>query len=395
MIKLNDTILVIRNARDKVQFAQYILEQEANTYTIRRFTGQFGGKITTQPEIIIDKGKVKRSPLQQAELQYNALIKTATDKGYKKYNTLTKIKWEEINIAQLNEIVPSTKTDSSGALKPQLAKSSNDCAISVFDKQMFVSRKIDGIRCMMRYDEENDCILTSSRGGGEFDVSTTAIREDEQLLNLFRENPTLILDGELYVHGWSLQRISGTCRLKTWEERCNALEYWVFDYVDTEKSFNNRLDFLTDIKIDFESGEGNKKVKVLEHVLAEGWDRYRKLHDLYVSEGFEGLVARKPNAVYTPGKRGSEWIKLKDRMEEDFKIIGIEEGLRPEDMCFRLVTDEGKEFKAKPVGSRELREEYLENWEDLVGKKASVSFFIWSADKIPVQTVLKCIRDYE
>lgn len=395
MIKLNDTILVIRNARDKVQFAQYILEQEANIYTIKRFTGQFGGKITTQPEIIIEKGKVKRSALQQAELQYNALIKTATDKGYKKFTSLTKTKWEEVTNIELNEIVPSLKTDATGALKPQLAKSSNDCAISVFDKPMFVSRKIDGIRCLMRYNEEEDCILTSSRGGGEFDVSTTAIREDEQLLNLFRKNPTLILDGELYVHGWSLQRISGTCRLKTWEERCNALEYWVFDYVDTEKSFNNRLDFLTDIKIDFESGEGNKKVKVLEHELAEGWDKYKYLHNKYVSEGYEGLVARKPNAVYGCGKRSSDWIKLKDRLESEFEIVGIEEGLRPEDMCFRLVTEDGKEFKAKPVGSRELREEYLQSWEELVGKKASVTFFIWSKDLIPQQPVLKCIRDYE
>lgn len=395
MIKLNDTILVIRNARDKVQFAQYILEQEANIYTIKRFTGQFGGKITTQPEIIIEKGKVKRSALQQAELQYNALIKTATDKGYKKFTSLTKTKWEEVTNIELNEIVPSLKTDATGALKPQLAKSSNDCAISVFDKPMFVSRKIDGIRCLMRYNEEEDCILTSSRGGGEFDVSTTAIREDGQLLDLFRKNPTLILDGELYVHGWSLQRISGTCRLKTWEERCNALEYWVFDYVDTEKSFNNRLDFLTDIKIDFESGEGNKKVKVLEHELAEGWDKYKYLHNKYVSEGYEGLVARKPNAVYGCGKRSSDWIKLKDRLEDEFEIVGIEEGLRPEDMCFKLITKEGKEFKAKPVGSRELREEYLENWEELVGKKASVTFFIWSKDLIPQQPVLKCIRDYE
>ena len=56
---------------------------------------------------------------------------------------------------------------------------------------MFVSRKIDGVRCLMRYDEEENCILTSSRGGGEFDVSTTAIRDDEQLLDLFRNNPTL------------------------------------------------------------------------------------------------------------------------------------------------------------------------------------------------------------
>lgn len=294
---------------------------------------------------------------------------------------------------ELNEIVPSLKTDATGALKPQLAKSSNDCAISVFDKPMFVSRKIDGIRCLMRYNEEEDCILTSSRGGGEFDVSTTAIREDEQLLDLFRKNPALILDGELYVHGWSLQRISGTCRLKTWEERCNALEYWVFDYVDTEKSFNNRLDFLTDIKIDFESGEGNKKVKVLEHELAEGWDKFRYFHNKYVSEGYEGLVARKPNAVYGCGKRNSDWIKLKDYKEDCYEIVGWEPGLRPiEDMCFILKTLSGKQFKAKPMGDRLTKEEYISDIDSCIGKMGEVKYFILSQDGIPTQPIFRAVR---
>jgi len=114
MIQINDVVLVIRNARDKVQTAQYILEQEGNTYTIKRFTGQFGGKITPQPELTIEKGKVKRSALQQAELEYNSLIKKATDKGYKKIDSLTKTKWKDITVEELDEIVPSLKTDASG-----------------------------------------------------------------------------------------------------------------------------------------------------------------------------------------------------------------------------------------------------------------------------------------
>lgn len=394
MIQISDTVLVIRNARDKVQSAQYILEQEGNTYIIKRFTGQFGGKITAQPELTIEKGKVKRSALQQAELEYNSLIKKATDKGYKKLTSLTKTKWDDITSKELDDVVPSIKTDAGGNIKPQLAKSSNDCSLSVLEHPMFCSRKIDGVRALFSYNEEEDEIHTSSRGGGEYDVSTTAIRQDEQLLDLFRKNPTLILDGELYVHGWSLQRISGVARKKTWDERCEHLQFWIFDVVMTEETFNNRLDFLTDIKIDFEH-EDNEKVVVLEHELLEGWSKIKKAHDKYVSEGFEGLVARKINSKYEPGKRNSSWIKVKDRLEEEFEITGIEEGLRPEDMCFVLETKEGKPFKAKPVGSRELREEYLETWEELVGLKASVTFFTWSDEKTPIQPVLKCIRDYE
>lgn len=390
MIKLQDIILVNRNARDKIQFANYVLEQEANTFTIKRFTGQYGGKITPQPEIVITSGKAKRNAFQQAEQEFNALIKKTCDKGYKRLSDLTKVSWEDITVAELNKVVPSISTDSSGVIKPQLAKSSNDCAASIFEKEFFASRKIDGTRMLLRYDQEEDCLKTSSRGGGDYDVSTTQIREDEQLLQLFRENPDLILDGELYVHGWPLQRISGTARLKTWEDRCSKLEFWVFDYVDTEKSFNNRLDYLIDLSIDFKD---NTKVKILEHELVSGWNKIVKLHDKYVQEGFEGAVLRKPIAVYAPGARNSNWVKIKTRLDSEFEIIGAEQGLREEDMCFVLKTKEGKSFKAKPVGTRDIREDYAANWEDYVGKIATCTFFTWTSEKIPSQPVLKSIRE--
>ena len=114
MIKVQEIILVIRNARDKVQIAHYILNQDVNNYIIERSTGQFLGKMTKQPDILIEKGKAKRSVLQQAELEYNSLIKKALDKGYKKLSDLTKTKYDVITEEELNRIVPTIKTDSSG-----------------------------------------------------------------------------------------------------------------------------------------------------------------------------------------------------------------------------------------------------------------------------------------
>ena len=114
MIKVQEIILVIRNARDKVQIAHYILNQDVNNYIIERSTGQFLGKMTKQPDILIEKGKAKRSVLQQAELEYNSLIKKALDKGYKKLSSLTKTKFDIITEEELNRIVPTIKTDASG-----------------------------------------------------------------------------------------------------------------------------------------------------------------------------------------------------------------------------------------------------------------------------------------
>ena len=114
MIKVQEIILVIRNARDKVQIAHYILNQDVNNYIIERSTGQFLGKMTKQPDILIEKGKAKRSVLQQAELEYNSLIKKALNKGYKKLSSLTKTKFDIITEEELNKIVPTIKTDANG-----------------------------------------------------------------------------------------------------------------------------------------------------------------------------------------------------------------------------------------------------------------------------------------
>ena len=44
-------------------------------------------------------------------------------------------------------------------------------------------------------------VHTSSRGGGDYDIPTTYIRQDPYIVKLLTENEGLILDGELYRHG--------------------------------------------------------------------------------------------------------------------------------------------------------------------------------------------------
>ena len=389
MVLIQETVLVIRNARDKVQVARYLLIQQANTYIIKRYTGQFEGKMSEQPDKIIEKGKSKRSVLQQAELEYNSIVKKSMDKGYKKLSDLTKTKYDSITAKELNEIVPSIKTDSNGNIKAQLAKSSNDCAISVFEKPLYCSRKINGVRCLMYYDKEEDQVHTITRGGGDYDISAEHLITEESLLNVFRKDPTLILDGELYVHGWLLQKISGTCRLKTRDKRCDNLQYWIFDIADVDATFEERNDVLEELSTKLNS----KYFRVLEHIELEGWAEISRYHDKFVAEGFEGLVARKPDKKYSPGKRNSDWVKVKNYQDSEFEITGIERGLRDEDMCFTLKTKNGKIFKAKPIGDRELKFEYLEDWPMYVGKLATVKYFDLSEDGVPTQPVFISVRE--
>ena len=154
-------------------------------------------------------------------------------------------------------------------VKPQLAKSHKDCTANVWEKPKWCSKKLDGVRCMMKYDSELKIIKTISRGGDNYDVSLSHIIENEELLNLFNDYPDIILDGEIYVHGWPLQRISGTARLKTHNDRCDLLEYWIYDIGDDKKSFSQRLDFLNMTLPDYFTDNCN--VQIVDHKLLKSF----------------------------------------------------------------------------------------------------------------------------
>ena len=111
---INKLYLVTRNARDKVQLVITELSQNGNSFTINRTTGQYQGKLTNQPELTIEKGKAKRSVIEQANLEYDSIVKKYLDKGYKKLETLTTKKFEDISPMEMDNIVASVKSDTNG-----------------------------------------------------------------------------------------------------------------------------------------------------------------------------------------------------------------------------------------------------------------------------------------
>ena len=167
--------------------------------------------------------------------------------------------------------------------------------------------------------------------------------------------------------------------------------------------FKDRLEILEEIKeelgLEFNPEriwkEGELQMQMVPQVKVSGWLNIKNLHDKYVSEGWEGVVIRDPSKNYKFGGRGNEMIKVKMYQDSEFLVTGISEGLRDEDLCFTCVTEDGKEFKAKPMGSRELKQAYRNNLDQIIGKMATVKFFYYSDDGTPLQPVLKCIRDYE
>ena len=205
-------------------------------------------------------------------------------------------------------------------------------------------------------------------------------------------NPDLILDGELYKHGWPLSKISGMCRLKYKIEQMKELQFHCYDIIDMNKTFSERLDVLKNIEKQLRL---TSKIQILEHVDVSGYDNVIELHNQFVSEGYEGLVLRNPDSKYKSSVKDERMIKVKMFDDDEFEIVGYADGLRPEDMCFVLKTKQGCEFKAKPIGDRELKQWYLNNMDKLIGKMGTVKYFGYTNTecKVPNLPVFKCVRN--
>lgn len=395
---MNYCCLVKRDSKGKIRVVATYYKNNNGVYTIYRETGQYGGKITKQPDIVVSEGKVKRTPAEQCQLQFDAIVKKYTDKGYK---ALTK-DINEYSISELESLIPEHTTDANGIRKPMLAKQSEkvkQVSINKLD-YWYASRKVDGVRCLYYFDGKE--VHTASRGGGDYDLSTSELRNNPKLIEWFKQNPNITLDGELYKHGEPLWRLSGAARLEQNADGIDWLEYYIYDVAIPDVIFEDRLKILEKIKselnLDFnpyrEWKDGELRFQILPQVKVHGYDNIMKLHNEYVANGWEGVVCRDPNKVYGFGMRNNAMIKFKLYKDAEFKVIGKEAGLRGyEDMVFICETDEGKQFKAKPMGDRALRKEYWDNFDNRYkGQMATCKFFYYSDEKIPLQPILKSFR---
>ena len=395
---MSSEFYVSRDAKGKIRCINIKYTSEDEVYYIHRISWQYQGKRTEQPEIVISQGKVNRDPEAQCILRFNALTREYQDKGYKQIERDPDSYTEEY----LSSFLPEYNTDSNGFRKHMLAKQADKVKQSTIDKVPFwyASRKIDGLRCSFYWDGKR--IHSASRGGKDYDLALSHFLNNEKLIKYFESHPDIILDGELYKHGKSLQQISGAARLEKNAYDCDWLQYYVYDIMIPKVPFRERLKMLIELAKELHIGfdpyhkfeEGDLQFQIVPQVKVSGYDNIIKLHNKYVEEGWEGVVVRDPNADYKFGSRGNQMIKFKMYKDDCFVVTGIEPGLRgSEDMVFILETKDGKQFKAKPLGDRLVKEEYWNNFEiKYKGLIGECKFFYYSDEGVPLQPAFKCFR---
>lgn len=400
------TYLLGKASTGKFRFVVVTWDEEwkepEHGFLITREYGQVGGKTTHAPDIWITVGKAGRTHKEQALLQFNHLVKEYTDKAYKIIDKSP----NEYTLDELNEIYGDVKMRGD-TVKPMLAK--QESAVTnrkIFeDREWYGSRKVNGVRCLIFYDGKN--VRTASRGAINYDLAINHIISHPLVIKFFKTHSDAILDGEIYKHGLSLNFISGICRSQKTVDDGKDLEFYWYDIADLEHSFTDRFKImqewakelkLTEFDPERHLPEDKLHIQFLPQVPIKGFDNMKKLHDKYVEEGWEGLVARQAKSKYKPGSRSNDWIKIKIYIDAEYPIVGIANGLREEDMCFILETPNGQRFNCKPMGDREQKHWYHKHVDELIGKQLTIKYFEMSGvegSEVPQQPIGIAIRDYE
>jgi DNA ligase-1 len=256
--------------------------------------------------------------------------------------------------------------------KPMLAQDYNDHKNKI--KYPILSQpKLDGIRCIVRSDG------MWSRNGKEI-ISAPHIFND--LRPLFEENPDLILDGELFAERSVIDfNTIISCVRKTKPTALDLvvskkyIQYWIYDVPSVDDVFSQREAVLY-----MGLALPDSCVKVLSTVVhneEELMSQYKE----YMVQGYEGQILR-VDAKYE-NKRSRSLLKHKSFFDEEFEILGYEEGkgnLSNKLGKLKFKTKNGVEFDAAVNGTWDYLTELWSQRNDLIGKQATVKYFEYTED---------------
>ncbi len=330
----------------------WFMEQEKNKY--RTISGlEDGEKVTNNWTTVEGKniGKTNETtPEEQAEKEVLAKYKDQISTGY----------------FELKKDI-----DKQLYFSPQLAKNYENRKDKINWKNgVFVSGKLDGLRCIIHSDG------MFSRNGKSIISAPHIFNSIKKIFNTF---PNLILDSELYCdrlsHDFN-KIISLAKKTKPTEEDLmeseKYLQAWVFDIPSIDLPFSTRIEKLQGILKLINS----PYLKYINHKRVKNHEQVEEALSEYLSLGMEGLMLNLPDAKYE-NKRSTGLMKYKLFQTEEFPIVSISEGIGNRSGLFGYATlrmPQGHTFDANARGNEELYKKILKNKEKYINKLATVRY---------------------
>ena len=350
------------------------LEEDNGVYTIKTSHGQKGGTITEDAGVVITAGKSSRTPEEQALLEYDSKVNTKRDQGYT-FNT------DGISTTLRPVPMLAQPYDKHGhkIVFPALAQP-----------------KLDGVRCIA-LTESDGSITLLTRKGKEFQL-LDQIRNAISAQNL----PTnVIIDGELFSDELDFQRVVGLVRKKTYKNQTDIddmgkVKLNIFDIIDTSRpdlSFLARWKAAQNIVAKDQTGA----LSLVPIYKVSNEQDIEVLLAKFLAAGDEGVMIRNATSPYEVGKRSYHLQKFKKFLDDEYTIIGAEEGKGNDigTVVWVCETPQGLPFKVRPKGTRAERQDWYRNRDQYIGKGLTVKYQELTNDGIPRFPVGIAIRDYE
>lgn len=252
----------------------------------------------------------------------------------------------------------------------------------------FVSRKLDGVRCVTIIDMFGE-VKFFSRQGKEF-LTLDNLKKDIKALGL----TNTVLDGEVcIVDENGNEDFAGIIKeIKRKDHTIEKPFYWMFDMLDLEDfndktsqdTFSMRISKL--LNLTFE--KPNELIGVLyqerctDHIFSEMMAKSK-------ANGWEGLMLRKDTQY--KGKRSDDILKVKQMFDDEYVVVDLENdyhrvivgGQEVEEMMLKnvIIEHKGNRVQVGSGFSHEQRRHYFENPDEILGKQITVQYFEETTNK--------------
>lgn len=253
---------------------------------------------------------------------------------------------------------------------------------------VYSQMKLDGRRACIYYDNG---WKMQSRNGKDDTLMGHILKQVEDL-DIPKD---WVLDGELYKHGWSFQRLISAVKRDEPNEDTKDVEFHFYDlYLPKEPkvTFEDRFSKLCK-HIMFHEADSPHLIQVPCDEVHDEVDVW-KYFDEYVTNGLEGGILRNKKGTYKVNGRSYDLLKVKEFIDDEFEIIGYNVD-KDGGIVFTCVTKDSQEFNVRPEGSLEQKQEYIADFDNIKGEMLTVRFFEWTDDGKPRFPVGVCVRNYD
>lgn len=353
-----------------------VVEQAGGTATIFTFHGYIDGKITFKPKNVL-KGKNlgksnETNPFQQACSDARSTFNKKVDKKY-------------------IEEIPSVDYVSD-ILLPMLAQKIKEYLHKIIYPCM-TQVKLNGVRCLSKKISETEINYTSRNFKS---YNNTLFHLTPYLLPIMEIGE--IFDGEIYLHGWTFQKILR--HVKKLRPDTPRLQYWIYDVANKETAIARNAHYKSVIPAD------HSHLIAVPTNVATDYETIERQHKYNISGGFEGTIIRNANAYYKFDYRSTDLLKMKDFLDAEFEIVGFEVEIIPEVLEDKTIVEHQAvifvcevpgvgTFTVRPRGSVQRRVRWYNDRLNLLGKPLTVRYAELTEDGLPFHGVGLAIRDYE